>query len=91
LEKNLEEVINAIRVVRGAHLQAASYITRRLLADLPELLDNEQASDDAIGRSVTLGLDDFGQIMILRTEEIGDDWKEYEPRWVNRLLTQEDD
>jgi hypothetical protein len=91
LLETLAEVEEAIRIVRGAHLQASGYITRKLLSDLPEILDSEQGPDSEARRSVMLDLDDFGQVMILRVEEIGKEWKEYETRWVNRLLTQEDD
>jgi len=91
LKENLQEVVNAIRAVRGAHLQAANYITHKLLSNLPEVMDSEQGTDAESRRSVTLNLDDFGQVMILRIEEIGNEWKEYERKWVNRLLTQEDD
>jgi len=91
LLETLAEVEEAIRIVRGAHLQASGYITRKLLSDLPEILDSEQGPDSEARRSVVLDLDDFGQIMILRVEEIDKEWKEYETRWVNRLLTREDD
>jgi hypothetical protein len=91
LQERLEETTDAIKVVRGAHLQAAYYITRKLLTSLPEIFYEQQGIDDAPRRSVILDLDDFGQVMILRVEEIGDGWKDYETKWVNRLLTREDD
>ncbi len=91
LQERLEETMNAIKVVRGAHLQAAYYITRKLLTSLPEIFYEQQGTDDTPRRSVILDLDDFGQVMILRVEEIGDGWNDYETKWVNRLLTREDD
>lgn len=80
------EVEEAIRTVRGAHLQAAGYITRRLLANLVEILDNELDSYTDIRPSMVLDLDDFGEIRILRVEEIIDEWKDYDISLVNRLL-----
>jgi len=91
LFENLAQVEEAIRIVRSAHLQASGYITQRLLNDLPKILDSAQYPDTQGRRFVVLNLDDFGQIMILQVEEIGKEWKEYEARWTNRLLTPEDD
>jgi hypothetical protein len=84
LEK-LHEVEAAITTVRGVHHQASSYITHKLLAGLSEILDSELDSPSG-GSSMTLDLDDFGQINILRVEEIIDEWKEYDISVVNRLL-----
>lgn len=85
LEK-LHEVEEATRIVRSAHLQAAGYITRKLVANLSEILDSELDSYLGIRPSMVLDLDDFGQIKILRVEEILDEWKEYDVNRVNRLL-----
>ena len=87
----LQEIIKAISAVRGAHLQASRFITDRLLRNLPAILDSEPSSPGDRGRSVVLELDNFGQIMILRVEEIDEEWRDVEVKWVNRLLDQEDD
>jgi hypothetical protein len=91
LIKRIDDVKEAISIVRSAHLQASGYITDRLLSNLPRILDSEQGSDTEIRRSMVLELDEFGQIMILRVEEIDKEWKDYEIKWVNRLLTLEDE
>lgn len=80
------EVEEAIQVVRSAHLQAAGYITRRLLDNLSEILDSELDSYTDLSPSMGLNLDDFGHIRILRVDEIIDEWKEYDVNLVNRLL-----
>ncbi len=80
------EVEEAIRIVRSAHLQAAGYITRRLLDNLSEILDSELDSHTDLSPSMVLSLDDFGHIRILRVDEIIDEWKEYDVNLVNRLL-----
>lgn len=91
LTDRIDDVKEAITIVRSAHLQASGYITEKLLDNLPTILDSEQGPDTEIRKSMVLELDQFGQIMILRVEEIDEEWKHYEIKWVNRLLTQEDD
>ncbi len=86
LIEKMTDVVDAIQTVRRAHFQASRYITDRLLANLSKILDSEQGSDAETRRSAVLDLDDFGQITILRVEEISSEWKEYETKWVNRLL-----
>lgn len=82
----ITEVEEAIKKVRNAHRQAATYITEKLLMNLSKILDSEVDSYTSFRESMTLDLDDFGQIKILRIEEILDEWKSYNINLVNRLL-----
>lgn len=89
LTDRLDEVKGAISRVRGAHREASAHIRNRLLASLPEIVGGKRLSDYANG-SMVLNLDEFGQVAILRIEEIGDDWEEIPATSVNRLLSEED-
>lgn len=88
LSINLEKVQEAIRTVRGAHLQAAGFITKKLIAALPEILGNEhEMMDFSSGNALVLDLEEYGKVNILRVEEIGKDLMEIEINRVNRLLS----
>lgn len=89
LTARLDEVTTAISIVRGAHLQASGYIRKRLLLNLPEIVGAEKASGHATG-VVSLSMDEFGQIAILRIEEIGKDWEKIPVNNVNCLLLEEE-
>lgn len=89
LTDRLDEVKGAILRVRGAHREASAYIRNKLLASLPEIVGGKRLPDYANG-SMVLNLDEFGQVAILRIEEIGDDWEEIPATSVNRLLSEED-
>lgn len=90
LTERIAEVKAAISVVRGAHLQASSYIRNKLLANLPEIVGVGKGSSGNGSGSVLLNLDEFGQIVILRIEEIGNDWQEVPTNTVNCLLMEEE-
>ena len=89
--QNLTDVENAIRLLRSTHLQASGYLIRKLLDNLPQILDNDQNIEFENQRSIMLDLEDFGQINIVQIEEIGVDWKYYETKLVNRLLSHKED
>lgn len=91
LNENLIKVKEAISVVRGAHLQASAYITKKLSTVLPGIIDTEQEQIDfSAEKSVVIDLDEYGKVNILRIEDIGKDTMDIEVKWVNRLLTKED-
>jgi len=90
LTERLDEVRDAILRVRGAHHEASIYIRNKLLASLPDIIVDERSLPDFASGSMVLNLDEFGQVAILRIEEIGDDWEEIPASSVNRLLSEED-
>lgn len=91
LNDNLTKVKEAISIVRGAHLQASGFITRKLLTVLPSIIDSEQDQKDfSVEEAIVLDLDEYGKVNILRVEDIGRDAMDIEVKWVNRLLTKED-
>jgi hypothetical protein len=89
LTDRLDEVKGAILRVRGAHHEASAYIRNKLLTSLPEIVGGKRLSDYASGSTI-LHLGEFGQVAILRIEEIGDDWEDIAATSVNRLLSEED-
>ena len=86
LKANVVKVKNAIRAVRGAHLQASSFLTRQLINKMPNIIANKDRSTDLI----TLEIDNYGVVTILRIEEIGDEWLEIDKSSINRLLDEEE-
>lgn len=90
LVESLTKVKDAISAVRGAHIQASAYIRSKLLASLPEIVEGEKGLTGYARGSMQLKLDEFGQVTILRIEEIGDDWEEIAMNSVNYLLSEED-
>lgn len=83
LESAFEEVGAAIKVVRGAHLQAADAIQERLMRDLPNLVKDRVLDSGAI----ELDLPEIGRAELLLIEEISGDWQECAVRECNRLLS----
>lgn len=89
---NFEKIKEAITAVRGAHLQASAYLTRKLLAKLPQIINEESDYRDSFQNGpIILDLEDFGQIKILQIEEIGDEWIEVDKSFVNHLISHEVD
>lgn len=86
----LEEVEAAISAVRGAHIQASNYIRHRLLASLPEIISSGDRKGYGVQQSFQIDIEEYGRVMILRIEEIADDWEERPINSVNCLLTEED-
>lgn len=89
LAQRITEVKAAISIVRGAHLQASTYIRNKLLSTLPEIISAGKTSGITSG-VVLLNLDEFGQVAILRIEEIEKEWQEIPINNVNRLLAEEE-
>jgi hypothetical protein len=86
LSDRLDEVWQAISEVRGAHLQASTYMRNQLLSRLPNLIEG-QLSDQGF---YVLNLERFGQVTLLQIEEVGDSWDKIPKSGVNCLLRQED-
>jgi hypothetical protein len=65
MRSHMEAVRSAIREVRGAHLQASSYLSKQLFAALPQQLE-------MAGRSsfLRLDLEELGSVMVVQVEEI---------------------
>jgi hypothetical protein len=90
LLSRLEEVEFAISAVRGAHIQASNYLRSQLLGGLPKIVEGERKLPGYSSESIQLNLGEFGQVTILRIEEIADDWEEIPVNSVNQLLSEED-
>ncbi|MFC1991463.1 DrmE family protein [Chloroflexota bacterium] len=90
LVEGLAQVKSAISAVRGAHIQASAYIRSKLLTTLPGIVEGERGLPGYARESIQLNLDEFGQVTILRIEEIGDNWEEIAMNSVNYLLSEED-
>jgi hypothetical protein len=90
LTHRLDEVKEAISRVRGAHLQASTYVRNKLLARLPDIIEGEKGLPGYDRDSMQLNLDEYGQVMILRVEEVGDSWEEVQTSAVDCLLSEED-
>jgi len=90
LLERLTEVKDAISSVRGAHIQASTYIRTKLLASLPEIVESGKGLHGYDGELIVLNLGEFGQVTILRIEEISDTWEEVATNSVNCLLSEED-
>ncbi len=90
LLERLAEVKEAISRVRGAHLQASTYIRNKLLASLPEIVESGKGLHGCGSELIVLNLGEFGRVTILRIEEISDTWEEVATNSVNCLLSGED-
>ncbi len=90
LIEKLEEVEAAISTVRGAHIQASNYIRHRLLAKLPEIIANRDRTGHSAQQSVQIDIEEYGRVMILRIEEIANNWEETPINSVNCLIPEED-
>lgn len=82
LDALINEIYQAISEVRGAHHQAASFLTEQLIAKLPDIIPQEVG----IGKPLIIDLPEFGRVFILRIEEIENQWIEVEKYNTNRLL-----
>ncbi|MDW8208801.1 MAG: DrmE family protein [Chloroherpetonaceae bacterium] len=85
LHARLDEVREAIEQVRGAHLQAARYLARRILSTLQDHLSAIDADTSPI-----LDFGEDGKIVIVRVEAIEDEPVPVSWTRVNRLLRDED-
>jgi len=79
---HLGDVKNAIHDVRGAHLQAASFLSERLRHKLPQYLRGQAAP----AGTLELTLEEFGKVRIARVAGTADEFLDVEPSSANRLL-----
>jgi hypothetical protein len=82
LSARLNEVKGAIREVRGAHLQASSYLAKKLLAYLPEMLNGTRVES-----SLILDVGGLTRAVVACVEEIAEDPICVGATQVNRLKT----
>ena len=82
LNNNLTIIQSAISEVRGAHLRASSFLARRLMSVLPQII----TSDSREHLQLRIDIPDFGSIIVLLVEEIDEQWVDIEKSYVNRLL-----
>ena len=86
-EKSVPEIWQAIRTIRGSHIEAGNKLSRLLVKNLPNQLP-ELSDEETL---VDLTLDDLsiGAVWVLKVEMISSDY-EIRPYWdVNRLLSDE--
>lgn len=83
LQKRLDSVRRAIKEVRGAHLQAASFLAQKLMAQLPSFFQQR------FGESHTIEIEDIGQAFVVCVEYINEEDIEVPRTEVNRLFRDE--
>lgn len=80
LRERLDYVRRAIKEVRGAHLQAASFLAQKLMAQLPSFFRQRY------GESHTIEIEDIGQALVVCVEYIDEEDIEVPRTRVNRLF-----
>ena len=80
LQEHLEYVRRAIREVRGAHLQAAHFLTQKFIAQVPSMLQH------GLAESHSIEIEDIGQAFVVRIEFIDDEDVGVPITKVNRLF-----
>jgi hypothetical protein len=90
LIENLPQVQEAISAIRGAHIQASRYVRSKLLSTLPEIVEGKERAFGYGRESIQLNLDEFGQVTIIRIEDIADDWEDIAINSVNYMMSVED-
>jgi len=89
---NYENILEAISIVRGAHLQASYYLTKKLLVELPSIFnEHRDYRGSFLDGPIVIELEDFGQIKMLQIEEIGEEWIEVDKGFTNHLISHEVD
>ena len=83
LQERLDYVRRAIKEVRGAHLQAASFLAQKLMAQLPSFFQQR------FGESHTIEIEDIGQAFVVCVEYIDEEDVEVPRTEVNRLFRDE--
>ena len=82
LNNNLSKIQSAISDVRGAHLRASSFLGKKLISVLPQIITGESRKH----LPVKINIPDFGSIIVLQVQEIDEQWFDIERRYINRLL-----
>ncbi|MBP8745141.1 MAG: DrmE family protein [Syntrophorhabdus sp.] len=90
LAGNTDKVKEAIKTVRGAHLQAAAFLTKKLDTLLTKIIGGQEHTTFLTGDFAELDLDEYGTVSILRIEDVGKDPRKIVSKWVNRLLIREE-
>ena len=80
LQERLDYVRRAIKEVRGAHLQAASFLAQKLMAQLPSFFQQR------FGESHTIEIEDIGQAFVVGVEYIDEEDIKVPRTKVNRLF-----
>ena len=88
LENNIGNAEKAIKTVRGAHHQAGSYLSGKLLIILPNVLDYGHSSNKG-EEIISLELDEYGTVNILRIEEVGEKMLTVNVGSLNRVFYEE--
>ena len=83
LQEQLDYVRQAIKEVRGAHLQAARFLAQKLIAQVPSLLKQ------GLVESHTIEIEDIGQAFVIYVEDIDEEEIEVPLTEVNRLFRDE--
>ncbi len=83
LQERLDYVRRAIKEVRGAHLQAASFLAQKLMAQLPSFFQQR------FGESHTIEIEDIGQAFVVCVEYIDEKDVEVPRTEVNHLFMDE--
>lgn len=84
-EDKVNDVIEAIDLLRKAHNQAADYLKKIFLSKIPEAIRNKK---DTSIEEISIDTDGSGLIHLIRIEEIGSDM-EVDSSSINKLLSKE--
>ncbi len=79
LNTYLDESIKSVRIMRSEHLRASRALNNKMKSELPDIIN-----------SITLGqgfeVEGYGEIEVLKIEEIGSQWLEIGYSSVNRII-----
>jgi hypothetical protein len=82
LQRRLQEVVQAIEIVRSAHLQAAGYLHRELTAALPGLLSGSRR------QAKSVEVEGVGRLTIVEVESIHRETVSVADREANQRRTE---
>jgi len=73
LNEKLQQVLDAVSTLRSVHIQAASYLNKQLISNLPDMMGNVSKS---FSRVVTLKLDQYGTVSLASVDRVSDEYTE---------------
>jgi len=85
LSENINSMKEAADIVLSARMQASSHMRTMMKSKLPSILENHNFDS----KLMKFQLEDFGEIMILRVEEIDNDKVRISRNEINKLLREE--
>lgn len=84
LQSRLQDVRLAIKEVRGAHLQASSFLARKLIESLPSYLKSSTT------QTMTIEIEGIGNAVVAQVEYVAEEPATISTAKVNRLFMEEE-